>query len=72
VIIVGLGLDVLVEMIRCMNPTHVLKSYHSKARKNVPDGAFWLASGEKSRAEIIDIGFVQTYTRHVSPLILVC
>lgn len=54
-IIVGLGFDMLVEMLRCMSPTHVVKVQHSKASKNLPDGAFWLTDGEKSSAEIIEI-----------------
>ncbi|KAJ4770835.1 Polynucleotide 5'-hydroxyl-kinase grc3 [Rhynchospora pubera] len=51
----GFGLDVLVDILRYMSPTHVVKIKCSSARKNLPCGAFWMLGGQKSNAEIIEI-----------------
>lgn len=59
VIIVGFGLDILVDILRYTSPTHVVKVEHSEASKNLPDGAFWLERGQKSNAEIIEIHATQ-------------
>ncbi|KAJ3695017.1 hypothetical protein LUZ60_000394 [Juncus effusus] len=62
----GFGFDVLVEMLRYTSPTHVVKSRHSSANKNLPSGAFWLTSGENSTAEIIEICAAKSNTHSIS------
>lgn len=38
----GVGYDILVDMLRYITPTHVVKINISAERKNLPAGAFWL------------------------------
>lgn len=60
--IVGFGFDVLVDILRYISPTHVVKVECSEASKNLPGGAFWLFGGQKSNAEIIEICAAQKNT----------
>ncbi|XAR50114.1 hypothetical protein NMG60_11004353 [Bertholletia excelsa] len=41
----GIGYDVLVDMLKYISPTYVLKIYISAESKNLPGGAFWLDEG---------------------------
>ncbi|KAL6505728.1 hypothetical protein OROHE_023107 [Orobanche hederae] len=37
----GIGYEILVEMLRYMSATHVVKLQRSAQSRNLPDGAFW-------------------------------
>ncbi|KAL6533784.1 hypothetical protein OROHE_013617 [Orobanche hederae] len=41
----GIGYEILVEMLRYMSATHVVKLQRSAQSRNLPDGAFWLCLG---------------------------
>ncbi|XP_078178558.1 polynucleotide 5'-hydroxyl-kinase NOL9-like [Carex rostrata] len=62
----GFGFDVLVDILRYISPTHVVKVECSEASKNLPGGAFWLFGGQKSNAEIIEICSAQKNTHSIS------
>lgn len=38
----GLGLDILVELLQALQPSHVLQLQSPNAKRNLPGGAFWL------------------------------
>ncbi|KAG9156401.1 hypothetical protein Leryth_023029 [Lithospermum erythrorhizon] len=42
----GVGYDILVDMLKYISPTHVIKICISAERKNLPAGTFWLNDGE--------------------------
>lgn len=40
----GVGFDVLVDILSCTFPTHVVQLLTSSSKKNLPHGRFWDAS----------------------------
>lgn len=51
----GIGYDILVDMLRYMSVTHVVKIQRSVHKKNLPDGAFWLNEGSADAVTVIEI-----------------
>lgn len=51
----GIGYDILVDMLRYMSVTHVVKIQRSVHKKNLPDGVFWLNEGSADAVTIIEI-----------------
>ncbi|KAJ9163683.1 hypothetical protein P3X46_023324 [Hevea brasiliensis] len=51
----GVGYDILVDMVRCIAPTHVVKINISFERKNLPVGAFWLDDDCWGEVNLIEI-----------------
>ncbi|KAJ8553841.1 hypothetical protein K7X08_024519 [Anisodus acutangulus] len=51
----GIGYDILVDMIKHISPTHVVKIYISAVNKNLPAGAFWLDDGNGAAATLIEV-----------------
>lgn len=53
----GIGYEILVEMLRYMSVTHVIKLQRSVQTRNLPDGAFWLDEGnaDASVTTVIEI-----------------
>ncbi|XP_015882700.3 polynucleotide 5'-hydroxyl-kinase NOL9 [Ziziphus jujuba] len=52
----GVGYDMLVDMLKHMAPTHVVKINISAQSKNLPDGAFWLDEDSCGMVNLIEIG----------------
>ncbi|KAL3528280.1 hypothetical protein ACH5RR_007602 [Cinchona calisaya] len=51
----GIGYDILVDMLKYIAPTHVLKICISAENKNLPVGAFWLAEEDTTSTTIIEV-----------------
>ncbi|KAL5544314.1 hypothetical protein UlMin_008098 [Ulmus minor] len=51
----GVGYDNLVDMLKYIAPTHVVKINISAENKNLPHGAFWLDSDEREMVNLIEI-----------------
>lgn len=52
----GIGYDILVEMLKYMSPSHVIKINISVESKNLPDGEFWLDETDNvAAASLIEI-----------------
>ncbi|KNA06160.1 hypothetical protein SOVF_183670 isoform B [Spinacia oleracea] len=51
----GLGFDILVDMLKHMAATHVVKINISSVRKNLPDGAFWLDELDESSVKLVEM-----------------
>ncbi|XP_065876770.1 polynucleotide 5'-hydroxyl-kinase NOL9 [Euphorbia lathyris] len=51
----GVGYDILVDMVRHIAPTHVVKINISYERKNLPAGAFWLDDDDCREVNLIEI-----------------
>ncbi|KAI3464019.1 hypothetical protein Pfo_020682 [Paulownia fortunei] len=51
----GIGYEILVDMLKYMSPTHVVKIRISAENKNLPAGAFWLNEGNADAATVIEI-----------------
>ncbi|KAL8547363.1 hypothetical protein ACS0TY_006912 [Phlomoides rotata] len=51
----GIGYEILVDMLKHMSPTHVVKIRISAQSKNLPDGAFWLDEGVADACNVIEI-----------------
>ncbi|KAL2492812.1 Polynucleotide 5'-hydroxyl-kinase NOL9 [Abeliophyllum distichum] len=51
----GIGYEILVDMLKYMSPTHVVKICISSEIKNLPAGAFWLDEGSTNRVTVIEI-----------------
>lgn len=51
----GVGYDILVDMLRHIAPTHVVKINTTSERKNLPGGKFWLDEGYGRQVNLIDI-----------------
>ncbi|KAF7838396.1 polynucleotide 5'-hydroxyl-kinase NOL9 [Senna tora] len=51
----GLGYDVLVDMLKYIGPTHVVKISISAENKNLPAGAFWLDRENDETVNLIEI-----------------
>jgi polynucleotide 5'-hydroxyl-kinase GRC3/NOL9 len=60
--VLGVGYDILVDMLRHIAPTHVVKINTTSERKNLPGGKFWLDEGYGGQVNLIDINS----TRHDS------
>ena len=51
----GVGYDVLVDMLKYIAPTHVVKISFSAENKNLPPGAFWLDGEHDGRVNLMEI-----------------
>ncbi|GER53145.1 polynucleotide 5'-hydroxyl-kinase NOL9 [Striga asiatica] len=51
----GIGYELLVDMLKHMSPTHVVKIQISAESKNLPAGAFWLDEGNADAVTVIEI-----------------
>lgn len=51
----GVGYDILVDIVRCIAPTHVVKINIYSERKNLPAGAFWLGNDFHGDVNLIEI-----------------
>lgn len=51
----GIGYDILVDLLKYVAPTHVVKICISAVSKNLPPGAFWLDEGEDAAITLIEI-----------------
>lgn len=51
----GIGYEILVDMIKYMSPTHVVKVKISHEVKNLPAGAFWTSEGVMDTNHVIEI-----------------
>lgn len=63
----GLGYDVLVDMLKYILPTHVVKINISAESKNLPSGAFWLDGDYDGMGNLIEISSARqdSYNRSV-------
>lgn len=52
---VGVGYDLLVNMLKYIAPTHVVKINISAQSKNLPDGTFWLDGNNEVMVNLIEI-----------------
>lgn len=51
----GIGYDILVDVLKYIAPTHVVKINISSDAKNLPAGAFWLDEDHKELVNLIEI-----------------
>lgn len=51
----GIGFDILVDMLKYIAPTHVVKIHISAESKNLPTGEFWLDEGDNAAVTLIEI-----------------
>lgn len=51
----GTGFDLLVEMLRYISPTMVVKLCISTRSKNLPNGMFWFDGEQKGQTVVIDV-----------------
>ncbi|EOY19330.1 hypothetical protein QUC31_006154 [Theobroma cacao] len=51
----GIGYEILVDMLKYISPTHVVKINISVGSKNLPGGAFWLDGDSDGMVNIIEI-----------------
>lgn len=51
----GIGYDILVDFLKYIDPTHVVKINISAENKNLPSGAFWLAVDDHGMVNLIEI-----------------
>ncbi|XP_057514959.1 polynucleotide 5'-hydroxyl-kinase NOL9 [Actinidia eriantha] len=51
----GIGYDILVDMLKYISPTHVVKICISAESKNLPAGAFWLDEGQNETVTLMEI-----------------
>lgn len=51
----GIGYDLLVDMLKYISPTHVVKICISAESKNLPAGAFWLDEGQDATGMLIEV-----------------
>ncbi|XP_073123805.1 polynucleotide 5'-hydroxyl-kinase NOL9 isoform X2 [Henckelia pumila] len=51
----GIGYEILVDMIKYMSPTHVVKIKISREMKNLPAGVFWTREGVMDSNHVIEI-----------------
>ncbi|XP_058179300.1 polynucleotide 5'-hydroxyl-kinase NOL9 [Rhododendron vialii] len=51
----GIGYDLLVDMLKHISPTHIVKICISAESKNLPAGAFWLDEGHDVTGTLIEI-----------------
>ncbi|XP_012080165.1 polynucleotide 5'-hydroxyl-kinase NOL9 isoform X2 [Jatropha curcas] len=55
----GVGYDILVDMVKFIAPTHVVKINTSSERKNLPAGAFWLDDDDPGEVNLIEISSIR-------------
>lgn len=53
--ILGVGYDMLVDMLKYIRPTHVVKIDISAEKKNLPAGLFWLDGEHDEMPNLIEI-----------------
>lgn len=51
----GIGYDILVDVVKYIGPTHVVKINISAGKKNLPTGAFWLNGEYDETVNLIEI-----------------
>ncbi|XP_071904163.1 polynucleotide 5'-hydroxyl-kinase NOL9 isoform X2 [Coffea arabica] len=51
----GIGYDILVDMLKYISPTHVVKICISTESKNLPVGVFWLDEDDSTSTTIIEV-----------------
>ncbi|XP_059640011.1 polynucleotide 5'-hydroxyl-kinase NOL9-like isoform X2 [Cornus florida] len=51
----GIGYDILVDMLKYIAPTHVVKICISAESKNLPTGPFWLDEGDDTAVNLIEV-----------------
>lgn len=51
----GVGYDILVDMLKYITPTHVVKINISASSKNLPAGRFWLDEDYDGMVSLIEI-----------------
>ena len=51
----GIGYDILVDMLKYIAPTHVVKINISAASKNLPAGAFWFDEGDEAAVNLVEV-----------------
>ncbi|XP_009631975.1 polynucleotide 5'-hydroxyl-kinase NOL9 isoform X1 [Nicotiana tabacum] len=51
----GIGYDILVDILKYISPTHVVKICISAESKNLPAGAFWVDDGDAAVATLIEV-----------------
>lgn len=51
----GIGYDILVDVLKYIAPTHVVKINISAEGKNLPSGAFWLDEDHKESVNLIEV-----------------
>ena len=51
----GIGYDILVDMLKYIAPTHVVKINISSKSKNLPGGSFWLDCPSEEMVNLIEI-----------------
>lgn len=51
----GIGYDILVDILKYIAPSHVVKINISAGRKNLPSGAFWLDDNNYRLGNLIEI-----------------
>ncbi|KAK3031750.1 hypothetical protein RJ639_036630, partial [Escallonia herrerae] len=51
----GIGYDILVDMLKYIAPTHVVKICISAESKNLPSGSFWLDEGDTTAVTLVEI-----------------
>ncbi|KAL8118271.1 polynucleotide 5'-hydroxyl-kinase NOL9 [Apium graveolens] len=51
----GIGFDILVDMLKYISPTHMVKIRISAESKNLPTGGFWLDERDDASATLIEI-----------------
>ena len=51
----GIGYDLLVDMLKYISPTHVVKICISAESKNLPPGAFWSDEGHDATVTLIEV-----------------
>ncbi|KAI4343803.1 hypothetical protein L6164_011111 [Bauhinia variegata] len=63
----GVGYDLLVDILKYVSPTHVVKISISAANKNLPAGAFWLDGEYDGTVNLIEINsaFQDSFNRSV-------
>lgn len=63
----GIGYDILVDMLKHIGPTHVVKINISSQNKNLPPGEFWLADDDDVSVNLLEIGSARkdSYNRSV-------
>lgn len=51
----GIGYDILVDIIKYISPTHVVKICISSVSKNLPAGAFWLDDDNSDVPTVVEV-----------------
>ncbi|XP_068664382.1 polynucleotide 5'-hydroxyl-kinase NOL9 [Aristolochia californica] len=51
----GIGYEIIVEMLRYIQPTHVVQIRISAEKKNLPSGLFWMDGNQKGHVNLINL-----------------